>query len=67
MSTAGGEIPVLIELSKEIVELVGDGLAQRVVIGGPEHAADIASAEPDRAARPIVAIAAASSASAAAL
>lgn len=70
MTMADVGLAVLIELSKKVVKLVGYRLAQGVVIGSPEHAPDIASAEPDRPARPIAAVAAASasaSASAASL
>ena len=60
MSDAG--LAVLIELSKEVGELVGYRLAQRIVIGSPEHAPDIAPAEPDTPGWPIAALAAASAA-----
>jgi hypothetical protein len=50
MAISKGRTGRLIELSEEIAELVGDGLAQCIVIGGPENPADIAPAEPDSAA-----------------
>lgn len=62
MTMADVGLAVLIELSKKVVELVGHGFAQGVVISGPEDPSDIAPAKPYRPAGPTAAVAAASAA-----
>lgn len=62
MTIADVGLAVLIELSKKVVELVGYGFAQGIVIGGPKDSSDITPAKPDRPARPTAAVAAASAA-----